>query len=186
MTKVTTPEFRLAFPSINKPDEKNDGKYVITMLFDKSADLSALKSAAKSAAVEKWGDKVPKDLRSPFLDGDEKDLDGFAGCTYVRAKTKIKPVVVDRNRNEILEPNDVYAGCYCRASVVAFAYGGKGTSFEPGVAFSLQALQKLKDGEPFGGRNAALDFDELPEDVTKPNKPAAKAAPAKNAGLDDW
>lgn len=192
--KIVTPEFRVSFPSLDKPDERNGDKYVITMLFDKKTDIGALKAAAKSAAIAKWGDKIPSGLASPFADGDEKDCDGYAGHIVVKAKTKIRPTLLDRDKQEILDPREVYAGCYARASVVPFAYGGKGTTFEPGVAFMLQAVQKLRDGEAFGRGDARLDFDELPADregdSTQPSakRPAkqAKAAAPKQEGFDEW
>ena len=159
--KIKTPEFRVSFPKIFKPEAGMNGEgpayYSLVMLFPKDADLSILKAAAAQAAKEKWGDKKPANLRSPFRDGDEKELDGYAGCIYITAKSKDKPGLVDGARVKIVEPEAFYAGCYARATLSCYAYDQNGNR---GVSFGLQNIQKLRDGEPFGSkRKAEDDFD---------------------------
>jgi hypothetical protein len=162
--KVTTPEFRASFPHVFKAhafNDKQEAKFSLTMLFPKTADLKALKKAAAFAAEEKWGprEKWPKGLRMPFRDGDEKsDLTGYTGTIYVNANSKQRPGCVDNRLTPIVEEdNTFYAGCYARATLIAFAYD---TSGNRGVSFSLQNIQKLRDGEPFSGRRKAEDdFD---------------------------
>jgi len=159
---VLTPEFRVSFAYVFRPskpmagDENKDPKYTITMLFPKGADLSALKKAAQQAAIDKWGaDKVPKGLRSPFRDQGEKDYAGYeAGAIFINATSKQKPGLVDARMNDIIEEKDFYSGCYAHATVRAFAYDNKGNR---GVAFGLQNIQKLRDGEPLGGRTRPTD-----------------------------
>lgn len=159
---VITPEFRVSFPYVFRPqkpmEEGKDPKYSITMLFPKGADLSKLKAAAKEAAVEKWGadqSKWPKNLRLPFRDQGEKELDGYeAGAIFVTATSKQKPGLVNARNEDIINDSDFYAGCYARASVRAFAYDKAGNR---GVAFGLQNIQKLRDGDPLGGRTRPQD-----------------------------
>ena len=168
---IMTPEFRCSFPAVfkarsSKSDDGSDGtpKYGITMLFAKDADLSKLKAAAKEAAKEKWGDKIPKNLRSPFRDQGDKELEGYVeGCVFITASSLQKPGLVDRNREDIIDETEFYAGCYARATVRAFAYDKKGNK---GVAFGLNNVQKLRDGESLSGRTRAQDdfADDLPED----------------------
>ncbi len=172
-TKVLTPMFRVSFPALFQPtamDEKSTPKYGVTMLFPKSTDLSVLekayKIALKKGIEEKWKGKKPKNLRSPFRDGDEEEdyneRDGFPGHIFIRASSLQKPGVVDKNCDPILDPAEVYAGCYARATVVAYPYDVAGNR---GIAFGLQNLQKLKDGEAFSGRKpASQDFDEWEDD----------------------
>lgn len=159
-----TPKFRVSFPHVFEPHsgfEGQEAKFSLTMLFDSKTDLSELKRAAKNAAIEKWGpkEKWPKGLRLPFRDGNEKsDLDGYEDTVFVTASSKQRPGVVDQKKAPIL-PDDgtFYAGCYARASLIAFAYDTLGNR---GVSFGLQNLQKLEDGEPFSGRkNASEEFD---------------------------
>lgn len=176
---VVTPMGRLSFPALFEPAEFEDGsepKYQATLLFPKKTDLSALKKAAQSAAFQQWGTKdeakLPKGKKGvpfawPWNDGNEKeDLDGYKNHIFVRASSKRRPGVVDRDKQPITAEDDaIYAGCYVRAGLVAFAYGGPGTKYNPGVSFALNNVQKLKDGDPFGGGPTAEDqFDEWEDD----------------------
>lgn len=159
---IITPEFRVSFPNVFKPgkalQEGAEPKYNVTMLFPKGADLSALKAAVTKAITEKWGaDKAkwPKGMRSPFRDQGEKEFEGYVeGAIFVNATSSHRPGLVDRNLQPILDSADFYPGCYARADVSAFAYDKAGNK---GVAFGLNNIQKLRDGEPLGGRRRAED-----------------------------
>lgn len=172
--KVTTPQFRVAFASVFTPQttEREDGteskpKYSLVMIFDEDTDVSKMEKLAKAAAKEKWGDKIPRSARvSPFRDGGEKEdegIEGFEeGMQFATASTFFRPGIVDKDLNPILDQEDFYSGCYARATIVAYAYDQKGNK---GVAFGLQNIQKLKDGESLTGRTSAEDdFEEVEDD----------------------
>ncbi len=166
--KCTTPEFRASFPQVFEPKSFQDqpAKYSIVMLFAKTTDLKELKRAVFNAATEKWGakEKWPKGLRMPFRDGNEKaDMTGYKDTIFVSASSKERPGVVDQKRAPIVADDNVfYAGCFGRATLIAFAYDKAGNR---GVSFSLQNIQKVKDGQPFSGRKAAADeFTDIEED----------------------
>lgn len=159
---IITPEFRVSFPSLFRPAKPmNAGdppRYEINMLFAKDADLSALKAAAKQALQERWGSdpkKWPKNLRSPFKDQGDADYEGYEeGAVYIIARSMQRPGLVDSQVQDIINESDFYPGCYARASVRALAYPKAGvTGMTPGVAFGLQNVQKLRDGESLGGRS---------------------------------
>jgi hypothetical protein len=168
MSNIITPKFRASYANVftPQPAKQPDGtpkmkngtqvmEYSIMALFAKDADLSALKAAAAAAVKEKWGDNAPKKLRSPFRTEKEDGSlpDGLEeGAIFMNFKTTMKPGLIDASNQDIIDPVDFYRGCFARASVRAYAYGGPGTSFTPGVAFGLQNLQKLADGEPLGGQ----------------------------------
>ncbi len=162
--KVITPRFRAAFARVFKPEafaEGQDAVYSITMLFPKGeADISELKKVAIAAKKDKWGDKAPKKLKTPFKDGDAEeysDYDGFEGCIVVRATSKWAPGIVNRKLQNITDESEFYSGCWARATVQAFAYDKIGK----GVSFALQNLQKLDDDDPFAGKaKAEDDFDD--------------------------
>jgi hypothetical protein len=158
---IITCEFRVSFPYLFRPNkpmaEGQVGKYSITMLFPKGADLSALYAAAKDAATEKWGekDKWPKNLRTPFRDQGEKEFEGYEkGLVFITATSKQRPGLVDAKLQDIIEERDFYPGCYARASVRAFAYDNTGNR---GVSFGVQNVQKLRDGDPLGNRTRPAD-----------------------------
>lgn len=150
---VLTPKFRASFVNVFRPgksmEAEKPGKYSLIMLFAPGADISALKAAAAEAAREKWGDKPPKLLRSPFRDQGEKEFDGYVeGAIFINATSDKRPGVVDQNVQDIIDEEEVYSGCYCRATVRAFAYDVSGNK---GVAFGLQNVQKVADGDSLGG-----------------------------------
>jgi len=162
-TTVVTPEATASYayvfearPSLNPGGAP---EFSVVLVFDKDQDLSKLKAAARLAVTKKWGDKAPPGLRSPFRDGDaDKPGDPtFAGKTFVTAKSKQRPGVVDQALRPIIDPMQFYSGCRCRASLYAFAYD---TSGNKGVSFLLNNVQKLGEGTRLSGRRPAeQDFD---------------------------
>lgn len=166
---TTTPKFRVSYPKVFKAELNTlSGKseYSIVALFKKGEDLSALKKAAEEVIIEKLGadkTKWPKNLKSPFRDQSDREKDGQlppgheAGAIFMNLKSQQKPGVVDQNVQPILDENEFYAGCYAHATVRPYYYDQKGNK---GVAFGLQNIQKLSDGEPLGGgrTSAANEF----------------------------
>lgn len=157
-----TPKARASFAKVFEPEafkEGDDPQYSLSLLFPKGTDLGPLKAAVSAAAEKKWGLKLPKKLELPFKDGDEYDYGGYPGMIVIRASTKYKPKVVDRNPKIDLTEEEFYSGCWCRAGVQAFAYDYQG--MKKGVSFALIHVQKLGDDEPFSGRQKAEDmFDD--------------------------
>lgn len=170
METLKTSEFRVSFPNVFTPSAfpGQTPKYGITMLFPKTADLKALKALAKQAVEKKWPDPVKRakimanpNFKNPFRDGDleKPDTAGYEGMIFIRATSKIKPGVVDRNVQPIVGEEEFYAGCYARATVTAYGFDTAGNT---GVAFGLQNVQKLRDGEHFSGRLAPeAEFEAL-------------------------
>lgn len=136
--------------------EGQDEKYSVMLLIPKSdkATVDALRTAEKAAAeagkASKFGGKIPPNLGSIIRDGDEfaEDYPERAGHYFMTVSSKNKPRVVDGDVHPIIEPTELYSGCYARASINAFAYNTGGNK---GVSFGLNHLQKTGDGEPLGG-----------------------------------
>ena len=172
MDTIVTSEVRFAFVNLFKPRKNDQGKekFGVTLLFPhpsklSGADLAAyntcistMKAQAQQAVKEKWGDKIPAGLRTPFRDqGDKTEYAGYeAGAVFMNVTSEQRPEVVDATVQPIIEPAKIYSGCYGRVSLRAFAYDNSGNK---GVSFGLQNVQKLRDGEPLGGRGpATADF----------------------------
>lgn len=97
-------------------------------------------------------------LRTPLRDGDleRPDDPAYANAYFVNANSATAPGVVDANRNEIMDKSEVYSGCYGRASINFYAFNANDNR---GIACGLNNLQKIRDGEPLGGRaSAESDF----------------------------
>jgi hypothetical protein len=162
---IVTPVFRVSYPNVFKP-KRNDlsGKdeYSLVALFDKGADLTALKKEVDAVLTKKFGEKSkwPKNLRLPFRDQGEridaaKEKDkappaGYeAGAIMLNLKSEMRPGIVGPDMQEIIDTAEFYAGCYARASISVYAYDNKGNR---GASFGLQYLQKMKDGDTLSGR----------------------------------
>jgi len=168
--RVMTPWFRGAFMSVFHPESPMDGssgepKYQVMMLFDeKHVDISELKNLVDLVGREKFGarwEKISKDpsFKNPFRDGDLVEWEGFAGMKFAKASSNYAPGIIDSSRVTISDGDvpGAYSGAYYRATIGAYAYDNASR----GVSFQLNNLQKLSDGEPFGGSRveAEDEFD---------------------------
>jgi hypothetical protein len=178
---IATPVGRISFPHLAEPDTKGkyaDDKFKATLLFPKQGvDLSILRNAALSCAQQAFGAgiKTLNDFQHPFRDGDAKtDLAGYAGNIFITAKSKKRPLCIDRTKQNI-NPDEIYGGCYARMIVTACSYQSTENVKDPktgqvvkqvinGVTFLLDGVQKTKDGEAFGGGGATAESfpDDLP------------------------
>lgn len=188
-TTVTTDRARLSFTHLFEPYANNPGqeaKYSVTVLVPK-ADIAtkqridAAETAAKQNGVSKcWNGTMPPLVASAVHDGDGVRPNGEAfgeecrGCWVFTASSKQPPQVVDMNLNPIINQSDVYSGCYARVCVNFFPYNSNG---KRGVGIGLQAVQKIEDGEPLGGRVSAAEAFGTPLSATQPVQPAAQAYP---------
>ena len=175
---ITRTPFRGSFVSLASPSlpygetDESKAKFQITIALPKADPFwKQVAEQIKVAATDKWG-KIPATLKRPVKDGDEMvDDDGelrypeFEGCYTLQASTKRKPDVADAALNPVLEADALYSGAYYRAAVRAYAWshatGGKG------VSFSLETVQKVKDGDSLGGGGgkASDDFADFAEEV---------------------
>lgn len=167
-TKVVTNKVRFSYVNIFRSRAFSDGddaKYSICLLIPKEdkAGLAKIKKAIDEAVEEgirsKWGGKMPKNLRLPLRDGDEERADEapeYEGMMFLNANSNNKPGIVDKDLNEILDPDEVYSGCWGRASINFFPYDFNGNR---GVGAGLNNIQKLKDGERLGGARASAEDD---------------------------
>lgn len=66
------------------------------------------------------------------------------------------PGIVDADLNPIMTRSEVYSGVYGRASITFYAFNSSGNK---GIACGLNNLQKVRDGQPLGGKaSAESDF----------------------------
>lgn len=151
---------RLSFPHLFDPKVYDDGKksYEAAFIVDKSVDLTVLEEAVEEAIAEKFPTGKPKkNFKDPIHDGEDNDnYDGYSDkVVYFNARNKKRPYVVDTNRQDIDDEEEVYPGCYVLAVVRPFAFDNQ----SKGVSMSLQGVVKLKDGERLGGGVSDPDDD---------------------------
>lgn len=164
---VTTGKVRASYVHIftpRTPDNGGEPKYSVTLLIPKNdtATLNALyadiEKAKQDGAQKVFGGNIPPQCKIPIYDGDGYRPSGEAfgeecrGCMVVTASAKQQPIIVGLDMQNILNPADIYSGCYIRASVNMFAYNSNGNK---GIGCGLNAVQKIEDGEPLSMRVSA-------------------------------
>ena len=148
--------------SINGGTAKFSVSIIIPMSDNKT--IAKIKSAIEAAYREGEsklkgnGRSVPalSVLKTPLRDGDTErpDDEDYADSYFVNANSSTAPGIVDADRQPIIDHSEVYSGVYGRASINFYAFNSNGNK---GIACGLNNLQKIRDGEPLGGKSRAED-----------------------------
>jgi hypothetical protein len=176
-TKVVTGLVRLSYAHIFEPKSINgsDPKYSVSLIIPKSDKqmVKVLEQAidnAKELGKSKWGGKIPSNLKLPLRDGDEDrpEDEAYENSYFINANSERAPQVVGTEKDKAtgkaipLGPDEVYSGCYARASINFYPFNVNGNK---GIACSLISIQKIDDGEPLAGVASApeedFEFDEV-------------------------
>lgn len=176
-TKVITgPNTRLSYANVWEPKSINGGapKFSVSLIIPKSDTKTVAKINAAIEAAYKEGESKLKGngrsvpalsaIKNPLRDGDleRPDDEAYANSYFVNANSSTAPGIVDADCNPILERSEVYSGVYGRASINFYAFNSNGNK---GIACGLNNLQKIRDGEPLGGKSRAEDdFDTEDDD----------------------
>ncbi len=168
-TKVITGKnTRWSYANVWDPKSINGGapKYSVSLIIPKSdtATIEKIKAAIKAAYEEGEsklkgnGKTVPplESLKTPLRDGDleRPDDEAYHDSYFINANSSSAPGIVDANCQPILDRSEVYSGVYGRASINLYAFNSNGNK---GIACGLNNLQKIRDGEPLGGKSSAED-----------------------------
>ena len=165
-TKVVTGKVRFSYVNVFEAKSINGStpKYSVSLIIpkDDAATLKKINAAIEAAyklgeaKLKGTGRTVPalSVIKTPLRDGDleRPDDEAYANSYFVNTTASKKPGVVDTSLNYILNPDEVYSGCYGRASINFYAFNQNGNK---GIACGLNNLQKLQDGEPLGNRSSA-------------------------------
>ena len=175
-TKVITGvNTRWSYVNAWEPKSINGGapKYSVSLIIPKSDTKTIEKiQAAIQAAYDEGQDKLKCNgksvpalsvLKTPLRDGDAErpDDEAYADSYFINANSGTAPGIVDADRQPILDRSEVYSGVYGRASINFYAFNSNGNK---GIACGLNTLQKIKDGEPLGGKSRAEDDFDTEED----------------------
>ena len=168
MKVITGPNTRWSYANVWEPKSINGGapKYSVSPIIPKSDKTTVDKiNAAIKAAYEEGQSKLKGNGRSvpalsaiktPLRDGDleRPDDEAYANSYFINANSPSAPGIVDVDRNTIIDRSEVYSGVYGRASISLYAFNSNGNK---GIACGLNNLQKIRDGEPLGGKSRAED-----------------------------
>ena len=168
MKVITGPDTRWSYANVWEAKSINGGapKFSVSLIIPKSDTKTVAKiKAAIEAAYHEGESKLKGNGRSvpalsviktPLRDGDTERPDdpAYANSYFVNANSATAPGIVDADRQVILDRSEVYSGVYGRASINFYAFNSNGNR---GIACGLNNLQKIKDGEPLGGKARAED-----------------------------
>lgn len=191
-TEVTTKPVRVSYPNLDKPKPKNDKPgatpfYSAMLLLPPSYDLAPFRAAMQAAVKEEFGDKVPSKEKmapygNPIRKVDEKRDDETGklpigmeeGGHFLSVSNRQRVAVAGRDASMVVDPEKIkdliYGGCWCNFHLRAFAWSYEG---KWGVSFSLEAVQFVRDDEPFGRKITTETFAPISGDA-----PAAAAGDA--------
>ena len=192
--RLTTPEARLSYPALFEPvsmklPDGTDGppKYGAEFIIEADADVSAIKKACADILMKKFPDAATRPtVKLPIYNGDEENnrrlSEGMelrpelSGKLFIKARSSAKwpPKVVDENVQPVMDQEKLYGGCYVRGSITPFWFD---VQVNRGLSFALNAIQFVRDGEPFGD-----PFDV--NDAFGPVAPPAGGATANPGGID--
>ncbi len=161
---------RLSFPCLFHAKAFAEGgveKFSATALMDipqHPFNIAQLEEKIKEIAAEKWGDNLPRSLKTCLHDGAEKEYAGYENCMYVGAGSPTRPTLVDRQATTITEQDGLlYGGCYVNMSINLWPQDNQ---FGKRINAQLRGVQFVSHGEPFGAKSMAADeFEELPDDL---------------------
>lgn len=175
-SRVLLKDVRIGYPNVFKPRGfgRGDGGdkaysaqfYIDTSTKEGKANIALCEDAIEEAMFKEFGEdrkkwpKIKKANMACFY-GDDVDEDErkpeWEGMFVVRSRNKKRPLVLDRDKTELVEEdNRPYGGCYVDAIVRFWAQTYEGI---PRINCSLEAVRFRRDGEPFG--HAPVDPDEF-------------------------
>lgn len=199
-TQMTTGEVRLSYVHLDapyaNPNTNADPKYQVTVLMPKSdVQAKARLDAAYQAAVqkgvaEKWNGTMPPIIACSIHDGDgvrpstgEPFGPECKGHWVFTASSKNPVSLVDAGMNPIVQKGELYSGCYARVCVSLFPYN---TAGKRGIGIGLEAVQKLRDGDPLGGGVSVSDaFGGAPAPAA-PAQPMMQQFPQNAAPMQQY
>ena len=168
MKVITGPDTRWSYANVWEAKSINGGtpKFSVSLIIPKSDKATIAKIRAAIEAAYKEGEAKLKGngrsvpalsvLKTPLRDGDTErpDDEAYANAYFVNANSATAPGIVDADCQPILDRSEVYSGVYGRASINFYAFNSNGNK---GIACGLNNLQKIRDGEPLGGKSRAED-----------------------------
>lgn len=179
-TTKLSPVGRVSFPRLFEPqlNDRGEKSWSVVLVFDKKAqetpEYKKMLASIDETASERFGNKIPSGVKRKSLEpksgypitscAAKPEYFGWAedGSVMITFSSRYAPLVIARDKTEILDAEEVYGGCYARVSYTTYGYSAAGNE---GVSFGLRALQKAKEGERLGGtRASAEDFDDLGDD----------------------
>jgi hypothetical protein len=166
--KIKLQNVRLSFPSLFKKSSYNgeETKFEATFLLSKDLQkdqVEAIRDSIKTMTKDDLkGVKLPPE-KLCLRDGDAVDYDGYNGHMSLKASSKRRPLVIDRDKTPLTEEDGVvYGGCYVNAQIELWA---QDNNYGKRINATLLGVQFARDGDAFVS-GASVDADDF-EDVSE-------------------
>lgn len=161
--RIKMANVRLSYPSLFKTEKFGDqdtGKYAATFILDKKEHAETIKQiqlGINQLLKDNLKIKSLQPDRICLRDGDDTEKEENKGKWTIKASTKRKPLVIDRDKAPVSEEDNLfYAGCYVNAIITLWPQDNK---YGKRVNASLEGIQYYGPGEPLG--SSGLDVDEF-------------------------
>lgn len=160
---VVFPHFFEAKPVVINGQPQGEPMYSCSLLFDPE-DVKEMKRVAVKLAQQKWPGRDLRTLSFPFKDGNEladqqaqkgREAEFYRGKVVVKCSSKYAPQVLQPNKQEMINPSDMYSGCVIRVEVNLKTFTA---GVNEGVKAYLNHVLKVRDGERLTGRSAQDAF----------------------------
>jgi hypothetical protein len=146
------------------------GKFKCDLIFDKASPaLKKLKKLRKEVLDNAYPNVNQKKLVNPIKNGDEKfDEDAeaywmYENTEYITISSNRAVAVFGPNAKPITAVNsdEFYPGCHAVARINAFEWSfTEDNMTKRGIGFGFNAIQKVKDDEPFSGESTIKTAEE--------------------------
>lgn len=174
-SNVMLKNVRLSFPSLfqtEKFGQEDTGKFAGTFILNKKEHAKTIERLEEKVqeGFKKLKVKSLPAARICLKDGDESGREEYEGAYVIKATTKKRPTVIDRDRTPLAEEDGKpYSGCYVNA-IINFWF--QDNQFGKRVNANLLGVQFVKDGEAFGSGpiDVSDEFEVLEEAYTDENE----------------
>ena len=172
MSQIFLKNVRLSFPSLFTTavfGGEDTNKFDATFILDKTEHAPAIRQineVFEELAKEKFKGKLPPEDKLCLKNGDNTDRPELQGKFTVKASTKKRPLVINKDKTPLVESDNViYAGCYVNAIITLWA---QDNAYGRRMNAQLDGIQYWRSGEPFGIAGVSSDefdaFGPAPED----------------------
>jgi len=168
MSKVKIAAARLSFPCLFTHSQFNGestGKYEATFILDKvdhAKQIAEIQNIIANMMKTDLKTKLGSD-KLCLKDGDEQGRPEYEGKMTIKASTKKRPVIINRDKSPVTEEDGViYGGCYVNAVMSLWA---QSNGYGKRINASLDGVQFVRDGDAFGeGAIGVSEFDAFDDD----------------------
>lgn len=176
----TAKSFRDSDPAFSASFLFDDNTKVVNMETGETGDIALLKQSIIKVAKDKWPQEFTNIIKTlaaqdklPYHDGDLKSkYEGFAGRVYLSARSKARPITLDRDGSALSETEGkIYSGARVNARVDLWAQDNQ---YGKRVNASLKGVQFEADDKPLAGDAPA-----------SPDEFELSGEPASGGGFDD-